>query len=204
MNSGCAYTAWVNSRTSLKLRNACTAPAVAHAPMVISVRDCLRTACSRSASCGVVTDPSTRDTSYGPFTTPRVASGKYAISIAPATASSSSSQSSSESWHPSQEANFHTASEGFFMLPLPLWEGGGGRGSHQPSLYLPQPQQPPHPVVAHHRTVLAHEAAGELAMPAQAHRAFHVPLQRQMDRGLRHADVVQRARGKPHHDLRPA
>ena len=34
------------------------------------------------------------------------------MSIAPATASSSSSQSSSESWQPSQEANFQTASLG--------------------------------------------------------------------------------------------
>ena len=76
MKSGRAYTAWVNSRTSLKLRSAWMPPAVAQAPMVISVRDCLRTACSRSASCGVVTEPSTSDTSYGPRMTPRVASGK--------------------------------------------------------------------------------------------------------------------------------
>ena len=34
------------------------------------------------------------------------------MSIAPATASSSSSQSSSESWQPSHEANFQTASLG--------------------------------------------------------------------------------------------
>ena len=57
----------VNSRTSLKLRSAWMPPAVAQAPMVISVRDWRRTSCSRSASCGVVTEPSTSDTSYGPF-----------------------------------------------------------------------------------------------------------------------------------------
>ena len=37
---------------------------------------------------------------------------KLAISTAPATASSSSSQSRRESWQPSQEANFQTASLG--------------------------------------------------------------------------------------------
>ena len=39
MNSGLAYTAAVNSATSAKLRSAWTPPAVAQAPMVISVPD---------------------------------------------------------------------------------------------------------------------------------------------------------------------
>ena len=39
------------------------------------------------------------------------ASGKWAMSSCPASGSSSSSQSSSDSWQPSQEANFQTASD---------------------------------------------------------------------------------------------
>src|SRR5215813_7192115 len=64
----------------------------------------------RSASCGVVTEPSTSDRSYGPLTIALDASTKYAICIASATASNSSSQSSRLNWQPSHEANFHTAS----------------------------------------------------------------------------------------------
>jgi hypothetical protein len=56
----------VNSWTSAKLRRACTPPAVAHAPIVTSVRDISRTCRIRSASSAVVIEPSTRDTSYGP------------------------------------------------------------------------------------------------------------------------------------------
>jgi hypothetical protein len=48
------------------LRRACTPPAVAHAPIVTSVRDISRTCRIRSASSAVVIEPSTRDTSYGP------------------------------------------------------------------------------------------------------------------------------------------
>ena len=43
MYSGVAYTAAVNSRTSLKLRSAWMPPAVAQAPIVTRKRDCLRT-----------------------------------------------------------------------------------------------------------------------------------------------------------------
>ena len=64
--SGRAYTIEVNSWTSAKLRRACTPPAVAHAPIVTSVRDISRTCRIRSASSAVVIEPSTRDTSYGP------------------------------------------------------------------------------------------------------------------------------------------
>ena len=87
-------------------------PAVAQAPIATSSRDCSRIRWMRATSPGVVTEPSTRDTSYGPSTVARDASGKCAMRIRPAMASSSSSQSSNESWHPSQEANFHTASVG--------------------------------------------------------------------------------------------
>ena len=66
----------------------------------------------RSSSSGVVIDPSTSETSYGPSTTARVASGKYAMCTSPARGMSSSSQLSRVSWHPSHEANFHTASFG--------------------------------------------------------------------------------------------
>ena len=51
-------------------------PAVAHAPMVTSRRDACRTSWIRSASPGVVMDPSTSDRSYGPATIALVASGK--------------------------------------------------------------------------------------------------------------------------------
>jgi hypothetical protein len=58
-------------------------------------------------------EPSTSERSYVLPTTARDASGKLAISIAPATARSSSSQSNRLSWHPSHEANFQTANFGF-------------------------------------------------------------------------------------------
>src|SRR5271167_3197292 len=70
----------------------------------------------RSASWGVVMEPSTSERSYGPLTTAREASGKLAISTASATASSSSSQSSRLNWQPSQEENFQTASLGLCLL----------------------------------------------------------------------------------------
>ncbi len=65
-----------NSATSPKFRRAWMPPAVAHAPMVIRRRETARTCWMRSISSGVVTEPSTRETSYGPSTTARVASGK--------------------------------------------------------------------------------------------------------------------------------
>ena len=57
-------------------------PEVAHAPMVTRNLDACRTSRMRSASCGVVIEPSTSDRSYGPATTSRDASGKLAIWIA--------------------------------------------------------------------------------------------------------------------------
>ena len=87
-------------------------PAVAQAPIVTSAFETRRTSWIRSASCGVVIEPSTMERSYGPSTSALDASRKEAISTSPAIASSSSSQSSSVSWQPSQEANFQTASFG--------------------------------------------------------------------------------------------
>src|SRR5712692_4589121 len=84
-----------------------------------------RTWWMRSSSCGVVMDPSTSERSYGPFSTARDASRKLAISTSPATANSSSSQSSRLNWQPSQEENFQTASFGFCVRiksNLPLCE----------------------------------------------------------------------------------
>ena len=63
MYSGRAYTAARNSATSAKLRSAWTPPEVAHAPMVTSILDCARICWIRAASWGVVTDPSTSETS---------------------------------------------------------------------------------------------------------------------------------------------
>jgi hypothetical protein len=128
---GCAYTTEVNSATSAKLRRAWIPPLVAHAPMHTSIRDAARIWMIRRASRSVVTEPSTRDTSYGPSTTALDASVKCAISTAPATASSSSSQSSRVSWQPSQDASFHTASLGLppvlvgTAITAPLWPAGG-------------------------------------------------------------------------------
>jgi len=45
------------------LRSAWIPPAVAHAPMVTRIRDWSRIRRMRSASCGVVIDPSTSETS---------------------------------------------------------------------------------------------------------------------------------------------
>ena len=67
----------------------------------------------RRSSAAVVIEPSTSDTSYGPPTIALEASRKVAICTCPAIVSSSSSQSSSVSWQPSQEANFHTARVGW-------------------------------------------------------------------------------------------
>jgi hypothetical protein len=55
----------MKSLTSLKLRSAWMPPAVAQAPMVKSLLDARRIAWIRSASWGVVIDPSTSDRSYG-------------------------------------------------------------------------------------------------------------------------------------------
>src|ERR1700746_2107972 len=113
----------------------------------------------RSASCGVVIEPSTSERSYGPFNTAREASGKLAISTSPARASNSSSQSSRLSWHPSQDENFQTASLGFRTILISK---------------LPNRQQILNAIVAKHRAVLADECGTKLAVSAKAESALHI------------------------------
>src|SRR5664279_2604863 len=79
---------------------------------------------------------------------------------------SSSSQFSSVSWQPSQEANFHTASfgrSGSAMSQLPCSQQAGNPGERQ------------------HRTVDADEQLAILAVPAQADPAAHVALEGDAD-----------------------
>ena len=63
IHSGRAYTVVTYLPMSAELRKACTPPAVAHAPMVISSPERARTSTMRSASCAVVIDPSTSEMS---------------------------------------------------------------------------------------------------------------------------------------------
>src|SRR5262245_34591845 len=149
----------MNSLTSLKLRNDCMPPAVAQAPIVTRNREARRTCWIRSSSCGVVTEPSTSERSYGPSTIARDASGKYAISISPATASNSSSQSSRLSWQPSQEENFQTASVGFCLRAM---------------LHLLCSQQTLDSAVWKDRAVLADKIRSVLAVAAHANGALHI------------------------------
>jgi hypothetical protein len=58
-----AYTTEESSSTSTMLRNAWMPPAVAQAPIVISVFERCRTSRIRRASAAVVIEPSTSDTS---------------------------------------------------------------------------------------------------------------------------------------------
>src|SRR5690606_5110315 len=123
--------------------------AVAQAPMLTSLRDSRRTSRMRSATWGVVMEPSTSETSYGPLRDGVVASAKRSMRTASASASSSSSRFSTESWHPSQEANFQTASVGLFRL--------------RAISHLTDVDEGPEPLVGEHRSVLAHEVGDELA-----------------------------------------
>src|SRR6516164_10231472 len=118
----------------------------------------------RSSSCGVVIEPSTNERSYGPFTTAREASAKLAISILPAMASKSFSQSSSVSWQPSHEANFHTASFGLGFASISQ---------------LPDAQPILDAIVAENRAVFADELRAELAVPAKTDGTLHIALHRQ-------------------------
>src|SRR6266536_634362 len=148
-------------------------PAVAHAPMVISVRDWSRIRWMRSASAGVVTDPSTSEMSYGPASLVLVASVKCAMSISAARASSSSWQSSSVSWQPSQDASFHTASFGRVISQLPYRE------------------QRRRSLITDDGAVPAQQQRAELAMAAFGDAAAHVPLQRDPDASRRDADAAR-------------
>src|ERR1035441_5040685 len=164
-------------------------PVVAQAPIVTRCLDCRRTLRMRSASCAVVIDPSTSDRSYGPSSIALEASGKLAICTAAASVRSSSSQSSKDSWQPSHEANFHTASRGrlrSLMSDLPHGEDLGDL------------------VEAHHRTVLADEGGSELAVTTQTDGAFHVALHRKIDPVGQNARLAQRVHRESHHHFRSA
>src|ERR1022692_1685013 len=164
-------------------------PAVAQAPIVIRCFDSRRTLRMRSASCAVVIDPSTNERSYGPSSTALDASGKLAIWMASASAKSSSSQSSNESWHPSHDANFQTASRGRFRSLMSD---------------LPHGEDLSDAVKSHHRPVLADERGSELTATAKTDGAFHITLHRKIDMVGRDARVAQGAHREAHHDFRSA
>src|SRR5271168_2638729 len=113
------------------------------------------------------------------------------MSIFPARASSSSSQSSRLNWQPSQEANFHTASLGFRLVVAAISQ-------------LPHGQEPADPVVAHDGSVAAYQGRAELAVTALPDGAFHVALQGKKDPLRGDAGGFERAGGEAHHDLRAA
>src|SRR6266852_6505862 len=176
----------MNSLTSLKLRRAWMPPAVAQAPMVTRYFEARRTWWIRSASCGVVMDPSTSERSYGPFTFARDASRKLAISTSPATASSSSSQSSRLSWQPSQEANFQTASFGLCLRAIS---------------YLPLCEQPLHTAVLEDGPILADEVWPVLAVPTEADGTLHIALHRDVNTLCRYAALLKLRHREAHHDF---
>ena len=101
------------------------------------------------------------------------------MSTAPATASSSSSQSSRDSWQPSQEENFQTASLGL--------RAGAAMSD------LPHAEDRAELLVGEHRAVAADEGRAELAVAAEADGAFHVALHRDVHRA-RSARPRRRAR----------
>src|ERR1035437_1090116 len=86
----------------------------------------------------------------------REASGKFAISTAPATASSSSSQSSRLNWQPSHEENFQTASLGLRNAISDLRLAKNGRDAGQ----------------REHRAVLAKKRWARLGKAAKGHAPF--------------------------------
>src|SRR6516162_1861623 len=111
------------------------------------------------------------------------------MSSAPATARSSSSQSSRLSWQPSQEANFHTARRG---------------RARRATSDLPDVEKRGDAVETKNWPIAADERGSELTMPALPDRAFHVALHRDGDPIHGQPPLAQRVDGKPHHDLRPA
>src|SRR5208337_3606563 len=132
-------------------------------------------------------EPSTRERSYGPLTTAREASGKFAISTASATASSSSSQSSRLNWQPSQEENFQTASLGLRKAISDLRLAKNGRDARE----------------REDRAVLADKGRTVLAMAAKADPAFHVAFRGQVSALWRHPPLQEFHHRKAHHDLGP-
>src|SRR5208283_268475 len=118
-----------------------------------------------------------------------VASGKFAISTAPATVNSSSSQSSRLSWHPSQDANFQTATFGLRagdILDLPFSKYGGDA------------------IKTKNRSVFADECRSVLAVATISERALHIALHRKVYAFLGNASLLKFHHGKTHHHLRPA
>src|SRR5512143_439631 len=120
----------------------------------------------RSASWGVVMEPSTRERSYGPFTTALEASTKFAISISPVRVSNSSSQSSRLNWQPSHEANFQTASFGLRFAGISD---------------LSLSEQLFYDVIAEYRPVFADKRRPKLTVSAESDSAFHVTFHRKIN-----------------------
>src|SRR5208337_111034 len=117
------------------------------------------------------------------------ASGKFAMSISAASVKSSSSRSSSESWHPSQDANFQTASLGrclSAMLNLP--DGKDARDAVEPQ----------------NRAIFAGKFGTELAAAASPHGAFHVAFHGEVDAFFWNPRVTKGAGHVPHLALRAA
>src|ERR1035441_316671 len=114
----------------------------------------------------------------------REASGKYAMSRAPATLSSSSSASSKLNWQPSQEANLKTASRGLRLI-----------------LELFFFQERPHPVIGKDGAVLANEVRAILTVSAETDRALHVSFHGKINILPGESVSFQIAGNKPHHDL---
>src|SRR5260221_322506 len=112
------------------------------------------------------------------------------MSIAPATASSSSSQSRRESWQPSQEENFQTASLGFLD-----WAAMSE---------LPHAEDRAKLLVGEDRPVSADEGRAELAVAAEADSAFHVALHGDVHGTCRHAGGSEPGDGETHHHFGPA
>src|SRR5579885_172943 len=134
-------------------------------------------------------DPSTSERSYGPLTRALDASGKEAISICPATASSSSSQSSRLNWQPSQEANFQTASFGLCCTAIS---------------YLSLSKPPLERIIAEHRTILALKERPELAMSTQPQGALHIAFQGKKDMLRCQPAFLEFQQREAHHDFWPA
>src|SRR3974390_3355786 len=103
-----------------------------------------------------------------------------------AMAKRSSSRSRRESWQPSQEVNFHTASLGMrpAISDLPLFE---------PILDA---------AVRENRPVLADEQRPQLAVAAQTHAALHVALQGNKNGILTDAPVQELLDCEAHHQAR--
>src|SRR5262245_28126271 len=102
-----------------------------------------------------------------------------------ASSSSTSSQSSNVSWHPSHEANFQTASFGLRLVTSDL----------------PGHEETFDAAIRKYRTILANEFWSKLAMAAESDRAFHIALHRQKNAFGRNAARLEVPHGKAHHDL---